>query len=118
MQANVVVSERIYSMAEVGGAETMPGPRRLQLASKKQRLLTKEYHRPIMQVIDEWLESGLSVAECAKRIEAETGMPINRNTIYNWLWKREEQRQALLRAQAERLEDCPQPVMATACQGA
>jgi IS30 family transposase len=47
-----------------------------------------------MQVIDEWLENGLSVVECAKRIEAETGMPIDRNTIYNWLWKREDQRKA------------------------
>jgi len=92
----------------------MRSPRKLQLASKKQRVLTKEYHRPIMQVIDEWLEHGMSVAECAQRIEAETGMTINRNTIYNWLWKREEQRQAALRAQAQSLEDCPQTVMATA----
>jgi len=87
------------------------GPRRLRLASKKQRLLTKEYHRPIMQVIDEWLENGLSVAECAQRIEAETGMPINRNTIYNWLWKRESERQAARTAGASAEEDCPSPAI-------
>jgi len=87
------------------------GPRRLQLASKKQRLLTKEYHRPIMQVIDEWLEDGLSVAECAQRIEAETGMPINRNTIYNWLWKREGERQAAVAAGANAEEGQPSPAL-------
>jgi len=87
------------------------GPRRLQLASKLQRLLTKEYHRPIMQVIDDWLENGLSVAECAQRIEGETGMAINRNTIYNWLWRRESERATAIVAGANAEEGQPSPVL-------
>jgi len=65
---------------------------RLNLATKKQRQLSRFYHRPIMDVIDDWLEEGLSVQECASRIVDETGISITRNCVYNWLWKREDQR--------------------------
>lgn len=102
----MVMNQRDYETPPGDGGDSMSrGPRRLRLASKKQRVLTKEYHRPIMQVIDEWLEDGLSVAECAQRIEAETGVPINRNTIYNWLWKREDQREAALAAATANAEE-------------
>jgi len=86
-----------------------PAPR-LQLASKLQRLLTREYHRPIMQVIDQWLEAGLSIVECAHRIEGETGMHISPTTIYNWLWKRERERAAMA-AGANAEEGQPSPVL-------
>lgn len=66
---------------------------RLNLATKLQRILSREYHRPIMQVIDDYLAEGLSVREVAERIEGETGMHVSHNTLYNWLLAREGERQ-------------------------
>jgi IS30 family transposase len=46
-----------------------------------------------MQVIDDYLEEGLTPREIAERIAAETGMEIHFNTVYNWLRARELARQ-------------------------
>jgi len=58
---------------------------RVKFRSKKWRLLFRHYGRPITHLVRQWISEGLSVAECAERIEHESEIPMAPSVLYKWL---------------------------------
>lgn len=68
---------------------------RLRLGSAKQRAITHHYGRPVRDVVARLIAEGKSIEQTAALITEETGVKVQRSSLYRWLheWLEEEERQ-------------------------